>query len=450
MISRTEGIGKRGSVLSQVDWTLSLTYGNCDSTIYTAHQQGGAMRGLARVLSVCVIFTLLLGFPLPTFSQDPIKIGFAYVFSERLSHYGFGAKQGAELAMEEINRAGGVLGRQMKGIYADTHLRPDVGIKVVTKLINEEKVDAVMGLVSSEVASAVAPLALQYRTPLIITLAMTPDVTGKICNAYTFRVSQNGPQNIKGAAIVASESKTRLWTTIGPDYLFGYQCWEYFQKYLGEKRSDIAFAPDSGTAFAPVSTDDFTPYIDKVMKSGADGVLVSLYGGNLVDFVRQAGKKGFFDGKRFVIMNLAYSADVMFGLGLDMPKGIWLGGLYWFQANESRENKHFVDSYVSKYKIFPDYNAYGGYAGVKLFAEAIRRAGSTDKQKIVEVMEGIEMDLPPGRVLIRAQDHQAIFDGSWGLTGEFDGKLRCRLLKPLKILSGNDIAQPVSETGCKR
>ncbi len=336
-----------------------------------------------------------------------------------MAHYGFSAKQGADLAIDKINKKGGINGRQVVGIYRDTELKPDVGVRVVRELILNEKVDVVMGIVSSGVASAVAPVVNELRTPFIDTLAMTPDITGKICNPYTFRISQNGPQNIKGAAILASGQNAKRWTTLGPDYLFGYQCWEYFQKYLAKLRPDVTFLGDTQIAYAPTDAMDLRPYIKKIMDAKPDGVLVSLYGGNLVDFIRQGTEMGFFAKISCVICNLAYSADVMKGLSVDMPQGIWLGGLYWFRGNDSPENLEFVKEYRARHQVFPDFNAEGAYAGVVAYAKAAEVAGSTDKEAIIKALEGLTVDIPAGRTLIRAEDHQAIFDSVWGLTGEF-------------------------------
>jgi branched-chain amino acid transport system substrate-binding protein len=406
------------------------------------------MKRIASVAVYLAVFLVLISSTL-SWSQEPIKIGFAYVFSGRLAHYGSGAKQGAEMAIEEINKSGGVLGRKLVGVYEDTKLDPKVGVEVVTKLIQQDKVDVVMGIVSSAVADACAPVANRLSTPLIITLAMTPDVTGSKCNPYTFRISMNGPQNILGASVLAAGTPAKHWTTMGPDYLFGYQCWEYFQRFLKQKRPDVTFASDQEIAYAPMTTNDFTPYIKKIMNTKADGVIVSLYGGNLVDFVRQGSNLGFFDGKRQVLMNLAYSTEVMYGLGLEMPKGLWLGGLYWFQQNSTPSNTKFVQAYTDRYKLFPDYNAHGGYAGVKTYAAAVEKAGSVDKQKTAKALEGIVVDLPQGKTLIRPGDHQAVMDSAWGMSDEYDGKLRCRMLKPLKIFPGEEITPPVEETGCK-
>ncbi len=406
------------------------------------------MRQSFRYLPV-IVMPLVLTCASLSFAQEPIKIGFAYVMSGRLAHYGFGAKQGAELAIDKINKTGGINGRQVVGLYRDTQLKPEVGVQMVRELILKEKVDVVMGIVSSGVASAVAPLVNELKTPFIDTLAMTPDITGKICNPYTFRISQNGPQNVKGAAILASEQKAKRWTTLGPDYLFGYQCWEYFQKYLQKLRPDVTFLDKAQTAYAPTEATDLKPYIKKIMDANPDGVLVSLYGGNLIDFIRQGTEMGFFAKISCVICNLAYSADVMQGLSVDMPKGIWLGGLYWFRGNDSPVNLDFVKEYMARYRVFPDFNAEGAYAGVVAYAKAAEVAGSTDKQAIIKALEGLTVDIPAGRTLIRAEDHQAVFDSVWGLSGEFDPGHRMRRLEQVKVFSGQDVTPPVEETGCK-
>jgi len=407
------------------------------------------MKGVTVYRLVCCAFLASVVMTAEALAQEPIKIGFCYVMSGRLAHYGFGAKQGAELAMDEINQAGGVLGRKLVGLYEDTELKPEVGVSKVRKLITQDRVDVVMGIVSSGVASAVAPVVNDLRTPFIDTLAMTPDITGKICNRYTFRISQNGPQNVKGAAILASQTQAKKWTTLGPDYLFGYQCWEYFQRYLKEIRPDVEFMDRSQIAYAPIETLDFKPFIKKVMEAKPDGILVSLYGGNLVDFVRQAHDVEFFTKVPVVLLNLAYSADVMLGLGLDLPTGIWLGGLYWFQGNSTPENLKFVDAYMKRHRVFPDFNASGAYSGVKAYAAAATIAGTTDKEAVIKALPGLTLDLPMGKTVIRAEDHQAIFPSVWGLSGEFDGKLRIRSLKPLKIFPGEEVTPPVAETGCK-
>jgi branched-chain amino acid transport system substrate-binding protein len=397
-----------------------------------------------------VIFVFLLGLMIAgsgIAADKPVKIGFVYIMSGPFATYGQFAKQGAELAIAEVNQAGGINGSKVEAFFEDSTGKPDVGIRVIRKLVYENGVDAVMGLDSSGVAAAVAPVMPELKTPLIITHAATPDVTGTKCNRYTFRISLNINQNLAMAAALAADLKVKTWTTAGPDYSFGHQSWEYFQKYLSQKKPDAAYLPAADVAFSPTATTDFSAFITKVMTSKADGVLVSLWGGNLIDFVRQAGDMGFFDGKREVLMTLGAATEVLYALKEKMPEGIWVGTRYWFQANDTPINKAFVEAYFKQFNVYPSYNAHGAYGAVKVYAAAAKKAGSVDKDKIVGALEGLSIELPVGKITIRPEDHQAVTDGVWGKTAS-DPKLPIRVLKPIKAFAGKDITPPAAETGC--
>ncbi len=397
-------------------------------------------------ISVCFLALILSGTVYA--AAKPVKLGFVYIMSGPFATYGQFAKQGAELAIDEVNKAGGINGRTVEGFFEDSTGKSDVGIRVIRKLVYEAGVDAVIGLDSSGVASAVTPVMKELKTPLIITHAATPDVTGTNCNRYTFRISLNLNQNIAMAAKIASEGKAKTWTTVGPDYSFGHQSWEYFQKYLSQRKSGLVFLPDDKAAFPPLSTTDFSPYITKVISSNADGVLISLWGGNLIDFVRQGMDMGFFDGKREVLMTLGAATEVLYALKDKMPEGIWVGTRYWFNANNTPVNKAFVNAYHKRFGVYPSYNAHGAYAAVKMYAAAAAKAKSVDKEKIVGTLEGFALELPVGKVVIRPEDHQAVTDGVWGKTAA-DPKVPIRVLKPLRKFAGKDITPSVAETGCK-
>jgi len=125
-----------------------------------------------------------------------------------------------------------------------------------------------------------------------------------------------------------------------------------------------------------------------------------------------------------------------------------VGTRYWFQANDTPINKAFVEAYKKRFEVFPSYNAHGAYAAVKAYAAAAKKAGSTDKEKIVDALEGLSLELPIGPTTIRAEDHQAISDGTWGQTAA-DPAIPIRILKPMRHFAGKDITPSVEETGCK-
>lgn len=397
------------------------------------------------LVSLAVVAALAV---FPATAEKPVKMGFVYIMSGPFATYGQFAKQGAELAIEQINKVGGINGRKIEAVFEDSTAKADVGIRAVRKHVYENAVDVVIGLDSSGVAKAVVPVMKELKTPLIITHAATPDVTGKDCNKYVFRISLNINQNLKMAAAVAAGMKAKTWTTAGPKYAFGFQSWEYFQKYLKEKKPDVKFLPESEVAFSPIKTSDFSPYITKIMSSKADGVLISLWGGNLIDFVRQAADMGFFDGKREVLMTLGAATEVLYALKDKMPEGIWVGTRYWFLANDAPVNKDFVKAFKAKYNVYPSYNAHGAYAAVKAYATAAKNVGSVDKEKIIGALEGLALELPVGNVVLRAEDHQAVTDGVWGKTAA-QADMPIRVLKPIKKFAGKDITPAVADTGCK-
>jgi branched-chain amino acid transport system substrate-binding protein len=400
-----------------------------------------------KVWSVLLAFSFFLLSVAGASAAAPVKIGFIYIMSGPLSAYGQFAKQGAELAIKEVNAAGGINGRQVEGFFEDSTGKADVALRAIRKLVYQEKVDLLVGLDSSGVANTVVPSIEQLKTPLIVTHAATPDVTGSLCNKYTFRIALNMSQNVKAAALVAKDSGATKWTTVGPDYAFGHQSWEYFSKYLQELNPKATFLPNDQVAFPPSSTTDFSAYITKIMASKPDGVLISLWGGNLIDFVRQASGMGFFNGDMQILMTLGAATEVLTALGDKMPEGLWVGTRYWFLANDSPLNNQFVKDYFSAYGAYPSYNAHGAYSAVHAFKAAAAKAGSVDKEAIVKALEGLKIEIPTGPIEFRAEDHQAITDAHWGKTAS-DPAYAHRILKPVKVFKGMEITPAVSETGC--
>src|SRR5690606_17557821 len=135
--------------------------------------------------------------------------------------------------------SGGVLGRKLELLLEDSQGKAAVAIQAARKLVYQDEADVLMGLDSSGVAQGLIPVLPELEKPFIITHAATPDVTGKLCNAWTYRVSVNVNQNMKGAATIAAKTGAKKWTTIGPDYAFGHQSWEFFSQYLKEMSPDV-------------------------------------------------------------------------------------------------------------------------------------------------------------------------------------------------------------------
>jgi len=367
-------------------------------------------------LLVAMTATATLGTAGISYAEEPIRLGGLYILSGSAATYGEFAQKGINLAVDEINSSGGILGRQVEMVYEDTQGKASVAIQAARKLVYSEGVDALVGLDSSGVAQGMVPTMPELQKPLIITHAATPDVTGKLCNSFTYRISVNVAQNMKAAALVAAETDATNWTTIGPDYAFGHQSWEFFGNYLKEINPDVNLM--SETNFPRFGAEDFTPFIDRVMDSDAEGVLISVWGGDLVK-------------------------------GEEMPEGVHLSTRYWYEAYDNDINDRFVKAYLDAYGNPPSYNAEGAYAAIYAYKQAMEAAGSTEGPAVAKALSGMSMDAPNGTVTFRKGDNQAMVSPNWGVSGSMHPEHGIRTLNNLQIFDGKKVARTVEETGCK-
>jgi branched-chain amino acid transport system substrate-binding protein len=383
-------------------------------------------------------------------AADPIRLGFIYVMSGPTGLQGSIASQGAKLAISEINNSGGILGRKIEAVFEDSRGDAARAAELFKKLVREDKVDAVMGVILSPVAIGLMPVVQAEKCPLIITTAATPKVTGSSCNRYTFRVGWSSDQYLRGGALVASTTKAKKWTTIGPDNALGRESWDLFQRHLRAKKPEMKFAAPAEAQFVSASTVDFSDQIKSLLKSDADGVLVTLFAEQLVGFVRQGQTMGLFDGKREWLSTLA-AMNNLIALGADAPIGMWLIVPYWHSI-ETQSNKTFVEAYLKQFHSVPAYVAQFAYAGVKAYATAVQQIGTTDKEAVVKALEGFTFEAPLGPITIRKEDHQAIHAGFAGrITDKREMTLNKRLVRSLGatiVLPADAVATPVEETGC--
>lgn len=354
----------------------------------------------------------------------PIKFGSIHLLSGFASVYGKSAQMGYQLAKEEINANGGINGRQIGDIlYRDSEASPSTAVQHARSLVNSENVDLLMGLDSSGVALQVVPIMKQLKKPFMITHAATPFVTnpgeGERAkgNKYVFRDGVNLAQNLYGAAKTAGKTDASSWTTIGPNYAFGTQTWEYFKAYTKAMGLNYDYLEDA-TAYPQLGASDYKAHINKVIQADPDGVVTSLWGGDLITFLQQAKNTDFFKVVDELLMTVGAATDVLRPMGNNMPTGLWAGTRYWFLEPEIKANKQFRKKFMEKHPGRPpSYNAQDAYTALYLYKSAIEKAGSTETGAVIDALEGIEITAPvDSNLKINPKSHQAVLPAVWGKT----------------------------------
>ncbi len=349
--------------------------------------------------------------------DDVVRLGATYIFSGFASLYGDEAERGFELAEQEINDNGGIDGQELEIISRDTEGGADTAIRQMRSLIEEDGVDGLFGLDSSGVAQAVAPQAAQEEIPYMVTHAATPFITSpsgehenSVGNDYMFRCANNLAQDMYGAAQVASELDATEWATIGPDYAFGYETWDYFRDFCAGLGVDAEFTTEQ---YPALETSDYTPFISNILSAEPDAVITPLWGADLTTFVSQAEEAGWFDQIDHTLFSVGMGTDLPAD-GNPLPEGEMASTRYDPFVPDTAANNEFRETYVDEYGTLPTYNAEGAYRAPFLFKEAIESTGSTDPNDLVSAFDGMEHSGPVGEYRLESRSNQATVPAIWG------------------------------------
>jgi branched-chain amino acid transport system substrate-binding protein len=372
---------------------------------------------------------------------DSTGIGALFPLSGRAAQLGKTGYQGARLATEEINEAGGVLGASLELRVADTR-GALTSVSEARRFIEQERVTVLLGVVSSAALLAVTDVARESRIVLMATIASTVRATTDKFHPYFFRSGTSNAQESLSAARVAAALPHRRWYVIAPDYEYGYNAWTIFKGQLARLRPDLEVV---GEAWPEFLEHDYGAYIQSILRAQPDAVYNLLYGGDLVAFTRQARGTGLFE--RVAFLN-ATGGDVgvLEELGGEMPEGLLCGARYYFQHPDTDANRRFVTRYRDRFGSWPTPWAEMSYNGVRFVADGLARAGTRESDGLVRALEGKTLDLPRGAVTLRREDHQAILDMVWGRTARHPD-YPFPVLADLQVFRGAEITPPVEEPG---
>ena len=348
--------------------------------------------------------------------EKPIKLGVMFISSGPLGGYGINGQRAVEMAVEEINAAGGVLGRKLAASFGDTKLKPEIATALAEKFISEDKVDFLMGPTSSGVAMSLSDVARKHKKILIVTQAATDSLTGAKFNPYVFSTLSNVMMHSRAGAYYMASKPYKRWMCIGPDYNYGHESWRLFREKLKELKPDVEIV---GETFPKLMAKDYAEYIEQIRKANPEAVWCPLWGQDAVNFIQQAKAAKLFDNIKFAFP-VGAALETIVPLGKETPSGLYMASRYFFTTPDSVENRDFVRKYHEKYKEYPDYMTEETYAGVYFIKAALVRAGTTDPDAVVKAVEKEPLAwlTPEGWKIMRPEDHQVVEDVVWGETAQ--------------------------------
>ena len=371
------------------------------------------IRRAGRFLAVLVV---LLTSVASAYGADPIRLGElnSYKqFPQFLEPY----KKGMELALTEVNAAGGVLGRPLEVVFRDDNGTPGDAVRVAEELLSREKAVFLMGTFASNVGLAIADLARQRKVMFLAAEPLTDKIVWDSGNRYTFRLRASTFMQTAMLVPEAAKLGKKRWAIVYPNYEYGQAAAATFKK-------QILFMQSGGLEFVeqavPLSKIDAGPVVQALLDAQPDAIFSALFGPDLARFVREGELRGLFKN-RPVFNLLGGEPEYLDPLKDEAPVGWYVTGYPWY-AIDTPAHKRFRDAYQAKYGDYPRLGSVVGYSTIKVAAAALAKARSTDTEKLLAAMRNLEVDTPFGRIAFRAIDHQSTMGAYVGRTAVKDGK----------------------------
>jgi len=349
-------------------------------------------------------------------AQETIKIGEINSYT-RLPAFTQPYRNGWELAVEEINTAGGVLGRKLEVISRDDDGKPTDAVKIAEELVSRDDVVMLAGTFFSHIGLAVADFALQKQVMFVAAEPLSDAVTWSKGNRYTFRLRPNTTMQAAMLAEQAAKLPAKRWATIAPNYKYGQDAVAAFKAELLKRKPDVEFVAEQWPALFKI---DAGAEAQALANANPEAIYNVTFGGDLAKFVREGKLRGLFEGREVVSL-LSGEPEYLDALKDEAPDGWIVTGYPWY-AIDTPEHRAFVNAYRAKYNDYPRLGSVVGYNTFKAIAAIIAKAGSTDTDKMIAAAEGITVESPTGPFTFRALDHQATMGAYVGRTAIRDGK----------------------------
>ena len=343
-----------------------------------------------------------LALPLRASAQSgPIRIGEINSYTAQPA-FTLPYRNGWQLALEQINAAGGVLGRKLEIISRDDAGRPPDAVRIANELLAEEKVDLLAGTFLSNVGLAVSDAARQAGRVFVASEPLTDALVWEKGNRFCFRLR---PSTYMQAAMLverAAALPARRWVTVAPNYEYGQSAVKWFKQLLLARRPDVTFGTEQWPALGRI---DAGATIQALLADKPEAIFNVTFGADLTAFVRAGNTRGLFEGRSIVSM-LTGEPEYLGPLAEETPGG-WIVTGYPGATLDTPAHTEFSDAYRALFKEAPKNGSVVGYSMVQAIAAGLRRAGGTATDALIEGLRGAEFTTPFGPARFRTQDQQS-------------------------------------------
>ncbi len=336
------------------------------------------------------------------FANEPIKIGVVTPLSGTYAGIGQQVRWGFDLAVREINAAGGIMGRKVELTYEDEEANPSVAVQKAEKLFQVNKVDFLTGTVSSGSTLAVGQLAERSGKLIATTVSFADSITGDRCSPNVFRVNARaGQQSAALASWLAKEKPKARVFYLGPDYEMGRSTVAAFKSNVNRVGGD-----STGEVFAPLDSKDYTQYFGQIRAARPQVLYTSVAGNDTVRLFTQLQEFGLLGNITVLGASGTITSQNIGAIG-KAAEG-FVTGVGYSPEIDLPANKKFVAAFRAANKADPDLYGTDSYGLIYAYKAAVEKAKTTDTDKVRDALRGLKWETPQGVKEIRAGDHQAI------------------------------------------
>jgi branched-chain amino acid transport system substrate-binding protein len=377
----------------------------------------------------------------PSSAQD-VRIGELNSYS-RMAAFAVPYRNGMQLAQDEINAKGGVMGgKKMDIVFRDDGGTPGDAVRVAEELLTRENVSFLAGTFLSNVGLAVADFANQKKVLFLATEPLTDAITMASGNKYTYRVRPSTYMQTKMLVDAVKAKGVKKWAIVAPNYEYGQSAANNFKKLIKIATPDAEIV---GEQFPALGKIDAGATVAALENMKPDGIFNVTFGADLTVFVREGNTRGLFE-KRTVVSLLTGEPEYMIPLGEETPEGWITTGYPWEQVS-TPEHKAFVAAYQAKFNDTPRLGSLLGYVVGYMMKDMLDKAGSTDTEKMLAALNELKSNTIAGPVTMRALDHQSTL-GAW--VGETTLKDKKGSMKNWKYEDGAKYVFPEAEVKAAR